>query len=512
LTDEEETDFYGTDPYNHDTDNDGVSDGQEVSDGTDPSSVDSIIEYAKIWIEAEDGDIYAPMELDEKADSSEGSYIWVPDQAGSNGYAEYTFEVKTSGEYLIWGRVISNDNSSDSFLVSVDGGTDTAWHTKQGGNETWSWDVVSIRNFSDVRDATNPLSYFLDVGVHTLTIKQREDGTKIDRILISNDMSYVPEDVGEIVSSVAEKIWIEAEKGEILDPMQIETDTNASADKYLSTPIGAGSGGHVQFTFDIKEAGDYVVWCRVIANDDSSDSFYVSIDGSPDITWHTRQGNQETWTWDVVSERNYDDVRDISHPLSFNLIAGTHTLIIKKRENGTKVDRLLITADTAYVPEGMGEQTEPIVQKLWIESENGEVYAPMQITSDDQASNGSYVWVPSGSGTGGYAVYTLEILKSGEYVIWGRVNSNDDSSDSFNVSIDGNADLIWHTKQGVQESWIWDVLSIRNYSDVRDESNPFVFYFEEGTHTITIKQREDGTKIDRLLVTDEISLVPESSS
>jgi hypothetical protein len=43
--------------------------------------------------------------------------------------------------------------------------------------------------------------FYLDLEAeeHTLTIKQREDGTKIDRILVTNDMEYVPQGMGEEV-------------------------------------------------------------------------------------------------------------------------------------------------------------------------------------------------------------------------------------------------------------------------------------------------------------------------
>jgi hypothetical protein len=333
LSDTDETDLYGTNPYNADTDGDGISDGQEVSDGTDPTNPDP--QYAKIWIEAEDGDIYAPMEIADNAEASEGSYIWVPYGAGSNGYAEYTFEFQTTGDYLIWGRVISNDNASNSFYVSVDGGSDITWHTKQGGQETWTWDVV--------KDASNPLVVHFEAGMHSLTIKQRENGTKIDRILITNDMDYVPEGMGEQSAPTFQKLWIETENGTVYAPMQIDTDTKASNDGYIWVPIGAGSGGYAQYTFDIQEAGDYVIWGRVISNDNASNSFYVSVDGGSDITWHTKQGGQETWTWDVV--------KDASNPLVVHFEAGVHTITLKQRENGTKIDRFLVTDDISYVPE-----------------------------------------------------------------------------------------------------------------------------------------------------------------
>ena len=187
ITDEDEIIIHGTDPGNPDTDGDGVSDGEEINVGSDPT----IPELIKIWFEAEDGDIYAPIKIADNLSASAGGYI----EASSNnrrGYAQYTFDIQQPGDYIIWGRVISNSRASDSFLVSVDNRRNLTWHTKQGGKNIWAWDLVSKRQYSDPRDTSNPYIYYLTAGTHTLNIKQREKGTKIDQILITNDLNFVP--------------------------------------------------------------------------------------------------------------------------------------------------------------------------------------------------------------------------------------------------------------------------------------------------------------------------------
>ena len=147
----------------------------------------------KIWIEAEDGDLQWPMEIADDESASTGGYVWVSEGTGNfavpsetAGSAEYHFEVSESGDYAIWGRQISANTSSDSFFVSIDGLTEIVWHTKPGGPENWTWDVVSIRNAEDPDYGATPETFKLMPGSHTLKIRQREDGTKLDRILITN--------------------------------------------------------------------------------------------------------------------------------------------------------------------------------------------------------------------------------------------------------------------------------------------------------------------------------------
>jgi len=131
------------------------------------------------------------MEIAADGTASSGEYIWIPNGSGSGGNAEYAFDISVVDDYVIWGRVISNDGYSDSFFASMDDGEDALWDTSMGGVETWVWDRVSDRGFAD------PVVFHLEAGVHTLMVKQRDDGTKIDRILITNDMEYVPGGLGE---------------------------------------------------------------------------------------------------------------------------------------------------------------------------------------------------------------------------------------------------------------------------------------------------------------------------
>ena len=105
----------------------------------------------------------------------------------SVGSVTYTFSVPVAGNYVVWGRLI--DNLGNSFYISMDSGAYAIWDTV--GGSTWGWDLVNNRDVAD------PVVYSLGAGQHTLVIKHREDGAKLDRILITNDRAYVPQGQGE---------------------------------------------------------------------------------------------------------------------------------------------------------------------------------------------------------------------------------------------------------------------------------------------------------------------------
>lgn len=152
-----------------------------------------------ILIEAEDGDLQWPMQIGDDVAASTSGYVWVPTGQGdvlspseNAGYAEYHFEIQKAGDYIISGRQISNKPGSESFFVSIDGQPDMVWYTRLSSGGVWTWDVISDRSYSDTRDNSNPKVYHMEAGVHTLKIRQREDGTKLDTIVITNDINVTP--------------------------------------------------------------------------------------------------------------------------------------------------------------------------------------------------------------------------------------------------------------------------------------------------------------------------------
>ncbi len=150
------------------------------------------------------------------------------------------------------------------------------------------------------------------------------------------------------VSTPATKYQFEAENAVSLTaPFQIADDALASGGKFIFVPNGNGNAtkpGKVMatYTVNLTQDGQYILFGRVIAPTTVDDSFYVQIDNGADITWDLTNGT--AWHWDKVRDRG------TSGPVKLNLKAGLHTIKIKWREDGAKLDTLLLTSDLNYVP------------------------------------------------------------------------------------------------------------------------------------------------------------------
>ena len=171
----------------------------EVTDGylTDAEDITITVNNATtvhIRLEAEDAaEINPLMEIASDPSAYNGSYIWVPDGGGwkGPGYARYIITITTPGDYKICGRVQAPTSANNSYLVRMDDDPERTWTIPV--TEPWAWDEVNHWGSGTETDPEIDLVIItLSAGEHVLTIKHRESGTKLDRLLITNDLTFVP--------------------------------------------------------------------------------------------------------------------------------------------------------------------------------------------------------------------------------------------------------------------------------------------------------------------------------
>ncbi|NLO08192.1 MAG: hypothetical protein GX131_20395 [candidate division WS1 bacterium] len=139
-------------------------------------------------LDAESAVLDAPMVFVADETALSGGYFHVPDDHSDDtyvleGWGEFTFDVPEAGVYNVWARTMGLDGKSDSFFVKLDDREQQEWPVGRRREEPeWRW--VGVATLGPVR---------LDAGRHTLRISCREDGTRLDRIIITNDPFFTPE-------------------------------------------------------------------------------------------------------------------------------------------------------------------------------------------------------------------------------------------------------------------------------------------------------------------------------
>ena len=181
------------------------------------------------------------------------------------------------------------------------------------------------------------------------------------------------------------------------------------------------------------------------------------------------------------------------------------------RESRTKVDDS-VQINTEFIEQlkalgYLGSHEEEVEQAIWLEAEHADsIVSPFEIAADEDASNGRFIYVPDGTGneyTPGstiMATYTINILEPEVYFLWGRIKAPHEQANSFFIQMDNKPDNLWEVYIG--DSWRWYQANHRGTVD------PIGFKLTKGIHTLRIKLREDGTKLDKLLLTNDAGFVP----
>jgi len=149
-----------------------------------------------LWIEAEAGEILAPMMVHDTKKASGGQFIEVRggnnnvENAPNDGLAFYKFNIEKAGIYKIWGRVNINMHDEDAFWVKMDDENWIKWKGIEVGCK-WHWDEVH-----DTQKNNQVMTFNLDAGFHTFTLTYGMDQTRLDKWLVTNDLDYNPTEAG----------------------------------------------------------------------------------------------------------------------------------------------------------------------------------------------------------------------------------------------------------------------------------------------------------------------------
>jgi len=176
----------------------GAADQQDLGIQTESLLITDVVEKegsddaGTIVLEAESGAFTGPMAAANNAGASGGRYIAVPNGNGGQlqanspnaGIAVYTIDVAEAGSYMLWGLVNTPTAADNSFFVRLDQGAFQQWRMGVTA-AAFQWDLAS-----DQDNGGTTLQFQLTAGAHRLEVRQREDGTGVDMLALTNDPGF----------------------------------------------------------------------------------------------------------------------------------------------------------------------------------------------------------------------------------------------------------------------------------------------------------------------------------
>ncbi|MEM8860084.1 MAG: FG-GAP-like repeat-containing protein, partial [Chloroflexota bacterium] len=117
------------------------------------------------------------------AGASGGQYIHIPDDTedlvakdpDSANSATFTFNVAVPGKYKFTGVAEGLNVFADSFWFEIDGGTPIEWKVPRDSG-------LIDDDVADFANGIDPYTWELSAGDHTVTVYNREDGAKLDKL------------------------------------------------------------------------------------------------------------------------------------------------------------------------------------------------------------------------------------------------------------------------------------------------------------------------------------------
>ena len=165
---------------------------------------------------------------------------------------QYTINFSTPGTYYVWVRGYANVNTDASFHTGLDGVSDTAARMTLTQFNSWQWSNAVLSSAAPAVISVGA------AGNHTFSIWMRDDGVRIDQVILTTNPNYTPEATGNF--------WQNQNIYQIVTDRFFNGDsTNDNADGNFNATSGTGVHGGdfrgIEQKLDyIKALGATAIW------------------------------------------------------------------------------------------------------------------------------------------------------------------------------------------------------------------------------------------------------------
>jgi hypothetical protein len=451
-----------------------------------------------------------------------------------------------TGTHYVWIRGLGRSVADDSVHVGLNGQEIATSDRISTFTDTWTW-------INTTMDGVRATIEVPTVGTHTVNVWMREDGFLFDKLVLTSNATYIPSNRGPAESSQATTpapavatsqalvsapttsgatasttggltvanvstsptsgdaplpavmLWLEAEAGLQSGRMEIGLDDDASSGQYLWVPEGNGmaldpsqSTSEARYTFTVPTADLYVIWGHVRPGATGTGSFFITLDDGASV-------GDGAGIVTGVAPQHYEVAPVQLGDLYY--IDRTYTITAMPDE--------LAGSLAIKTPNGSKYNAEAALLTFTVAQD-----ATLYVAYDARATRYPD-WLTASFTTTGQLLQTTDtalmlwkrqvaagtvVLPGNQYGSPAGVHSNYlilVGSEASGQATTGADYAVWtlpsNAEMGTAPMWSWDQAS--------SDSMP-VFFLEPGEHTLRIKQRESGSQLDQLLITNDVEYQP----
>ena len=157
--------------------------------------------------------------------------------------------------------------------------------------------------------------------------------------------------------------------------------------------------------------------------------------------------------------------------------------------------------------DGLVDGTNVTPFTIYIEAESGLVASLFQLQSTGPETYAIDTNLAGETGPGSVS-FTVRIFEAGDYYLWARVLTQDSTTDAFNVTFGSHGPFVYDTSE-CMFSGLWHWTRMRVDGTCVPLSAPRAFALQPGDTTLLVASREGGSRVDKLVVTNLVDLVPQ---
>ena len=361
-------------------------------------------------------------------------------------------EFQASGQHFVWLRGVGISGGSDSLHAGIDG-VESASSAGIGIPRTGGYEWSDGSHTIDVSST----------GIHPVNIWVREDGTYVDKIVITNDPGFIPTGIGPAESVCA-----------------------GSGDQPpVLAPIGA------------QQVDEGSLLAFTVSADDDNGAPTLSVSGLPtgatfneitgEFDWTPVPGDAGTYTVTFTATDSANQTDSENVVITVSSVGGGGVCSFQQSDSG----EFLLTIEAESFPTNIPRSGDTwLVPSNPVSGFSGS--AALQALPDNRDAI-----LTNYAATSPELSVTATFAATGTHYVWVRGHGVSGGSDSVHFGLDG-AEISTARAIGIPRT------SGYEWSDGADTVN----VTSAGLHSLQIWMREDGAYVDKILLTTDPNFVP----